>query len=300
MNASHPVTVSVFRPESFGTKPQVGTVLRHESWGGVVQCVGRPRVTTDKASEGGFVVADLRDGIRRKTHVLSNAAMGLDYDEELVPMAHAHDLLAKVAHVLFPTWSSEPNAPRWRGFIPYSRIAVGDEHKAIFDVIDSWFAAENIPLDPACSDTTRLWYCPCVKPGASFEVLVGEGPLLDVDAVLVVARELEAEREAERAQARALRPPPPLPDATDKRATYVHGAITRAADNIASAHPGQRHRALNAEAYSLARPELNLSAAELDAARTSLEDAALASMGPTRAAEIRRTLRDAFKARGAA
>ena len=283
----HPIALTIFRTEALERTPQAGTVL-HETWSGLVRWASWPIVTAVKAC-GGFTLADLKDGIRRKSHVVSVSALGVDYDDEKIPLARGHELLASVAHVGYTTHSHTTGAPRWRAIVPYSRLVSVEEHRSIFDVVDGWFQAAGVAIDPATKDACRLWYVPAVKPGASFEFFAGDGPLMDVDATLAVAAELAAEREAARQRALAFRPPP---STTPDKAAYIRGAIRNAAGNIAMAAPGQRHAVLCAESYSLAR--LDLTESEIFSA---LEDPALRAMGIDRAAEIRRTIHDAVHAR---
>lgn len=279
-----------FSAASLACKPQLGTSIA-TTWDRLVAWCGRPIVTGDKASGGGFVLAQLRDGIRRNAHVVSVPAIGIDHDAGAVTAAHVHEVLSAYERVVYTTFSHQPDAPRWRCVLLLSRVVTFAEYKAIRPIVEAHFVAAEIVTDRGAKDGCRLWYVPAIRPGAAFEHYVGHGAPLDVERLLGIAREQEAEREEERRR----RPPPAALSDAERHDRYLRGAIDRAVASIANGTEGERHYLVCREAYSLARFGLG-EARILDL----LTAPAVQAMGESRRHEIERTIRDAVRARGAA
>ena len=279
-----PIALTLIGADNLARSPQRGARLVEE-WSGLVRWLSHPVVTPDKASMGGFTLADLRDGVRRKTHVIGVSALGIDYDQGVATLAKAHAALARYRHVVYTTASHETNAPRWRAIIGLSRIAAIDEHALLWAHAARLLDARGIVLDRGAKDACRLWYVPTVRPGGRFEISAGEGELLDVDGVVPIAR---AWADYERARTVAKAPPPALAGA------YARGALRRAAGTLASTVPGERHFVLNREAYALARSKLELTEAEIE---NALLPTFVAVAGEARRHEGQRVIRDAFRSR---
>lgn len=279
--------VTLFTAAQLACKPQVGRVVE-TTWERFAAWPSRPIVTDDKASNGGFVLAELRDGVRRNDHVVTVCAFGADHDAGNVSAHDGHAALAGVRHVVFTTHSHTPAAPRWRAILPFDRPATLEEYSAVYPVLRAQFDAAGIELDRSAKDGCRLWYAPAARPGAPFEVYAGDGPALEVDALLALARQLDEQRAAER----ALRRPPP-PPTSSRRDRYIRSAVEREVREVAAGTPGERHYRVCKAAFALAR--FGLTEAEI---ADAIVPAAVHAMGEARRREVERAVRDAVKARG--
>jgi hypothetical protein len=272
------IAMTLLGPERLPLAPQRGLGLG-VTWAELVRWIGEPIVTADKASAGGFVLAKLGNGIRRKCHVESVSALALESDSGKMTPEAAHERLHKYRHVIYSTASSTPEHPRWRAILETSRPMLPDEHAIV------WARAAQVierdaPVDGACKDPCRLWYTPTVRPGAVHTVLTGEGAPVDVESVL-------ANASAARAKARTTAPSTPRPEHGDR---YIDAALTRECNNVASAPDGARNVALNRATYALARfhiPNIEITEALLRAAIS----AGLPEL------EARKTIASALKAR---
>jgi hypothetical protein len=287
VSAETPFPMTVFWLDRLARTPQTGIHVP-ETWPGFVRWVSHPVVTAAKEAEGGFTLATLRDGIRRKSHVVSVTALAVDHDEGTATAAKAHASLTSFAHVVFTTHSHTTDRPRWRAVVPFDRPATAEEYPALYALAALQFARDGIVLDATTKDPCRLWYTPTVKPGAPFEVYVGDGEPVSVDKMLAIAAELERQKPARR---------PPAPVAADHRDAYVRGAIRRAQAAVSGASEGERHLTLSREAFALGRQELGLSDGAIEDA---LLPAFVHAAGESRRHEGVRTIRDGIRARRAA
>jgi hypothetical protein len=285
MSPEAPFHMTVFWPERLTRAPQVGIHVS-ETWAGFVRWACHPVTATAKDAAGGFTVATLHDGVRRKSHVESVTALAIDHDDGSVSPEEAHEALSSVAHVVLTTASHTLDRPRWRAVAPFDRHPSADEYGRVYPVAAAQFTAAGIALDPSTKDACRLWYSPTVKPGAPFASFVGDGEPIYVDRLLAIADALE----------RAKPPRPALqPLAPEHRDRYVQAALQKAADAVAGAGEGSRHYTLSREAFTLARPALKLDEGQIESA---LLPAWVNAAGERREYEGRRTIRDAIHARG--
>jgi len=272
-------------PWRFRKRPQIGVPL-HLTWRELARWLSDPLLSQDKASHGGFTLAKLRNGVRRKSHVLGASALGIDYDGGAASLARAHAAFASLRHIAYTTASHVPTAPRWRVIVGLCRSASVDEYALLWRHAARMLAARGIVLDPGAKDACRLWYVPTVRPGAVFESCACDGASLDVDAVTANALAWE-ERERARSRVKAAHA-----KGMEHDDRYVRAALRRAADAFATATPGERHLLLCREAFKLARFEIT----EHEIASVLLP-AFVACAGEARRLEGERAIRDAFRAR---
>jgi hypothetical protein len=265
------IAVTLFAPEDLHRSPQWGTRTRM-TWQDLVAYVSTPAVTDDKASRGGFVLAQLFGGIRRSAHVEHVSALGLDYDHGDIQPETAHEMLGRYRNVVYTTASHTRAAPRWRAILTLSRPMTRDEHAIVWSHSARFFGA----VDPATKDAARLWYAPTVRPGAPHVALAGDGAPLNVDRVLANAPKPEP---------RPVRTT--VPRCGDR---YVQVALQRECDAVASAPDGTRNATLNRSTHALAR--LDLPAVVIE---TAMLDAAKRAGLPTN--ESRKTIASALRAR---
>jgi hypothetical protein len=285
VTGEEPFPLTVFAPEKLLRTPQVGAHIP-ETWAGFLRWVSAPVVAVTKDAEGGFTLATLLGGVRRKANVVSVTALALDHDEGSTNAAAAHEAVGLYAHVVFTTHSHTPERPRWRAVIPFDRPVSGAEYEAIYRFAVAVLVKDGVVLDETTKDPCRLWYVPAVRfRGAPFEVHIGEGRPLRVDLML---------ESIAKAKAREPKRPPPAAVLDEHRDRYVRGAIRSGEQAVASASEGSRHLVLSQQAYGLARPALHLSEAQVMGA---LLPAFIHAAGERRAHEGERTIRDAYRAR---
>jgi hypothetical protein len=265
------LALTLLGPERLPLSPQRGTTL-DVTWSELIRWISHPVVTTDKASAGGFVLARLRDGIRRKANVEAVSALAFDHDAGTMTPQTAHERLHRYRHVVYSTWTSPD---RWRAIIAISRPMTTDEHAIVWAAC-ACIIERDAPLDPACKDPCRLWYTPAIPPGREHILYTGDGEPVDVDLML-------AQRAARPSNAHRYVPS----GASDK---YITIAIEKECAAVLSAGVGGRNLTLNKAAYSLSR--LNVSSVEIERA---LFDAAVRAGLPK--GEALKTIRSALRAR---
>ena len=236
------VAMTIFPPEAMFTSPHRGTVLGL-AWPELVRFVSMPIVTSDKASAGGFTLARLRDGIRRKDHVESVSAIAVEHDAGRFSPETAHESLRLYRHIVYSTASHTTVAPRWRAVIAVSRSMTPAEHAAIWARI-ARIIERDTDLDESTKDPCRYWYTPTRPPGATHLALAGDGPPLDVDAVLRMVRARPRATSSLRNTAVAV---------AAKGSSYLSVAVEQEVRAVANAPEGTRNKTLNRAAYSLAR-----------------------------------------------
>jgi len=290
----HPVLV--LRPEAIRATPHRGTCIG-ETFGELAAYVSRPLVSPLKDAHGGISLGRFRDGVRRLTHFEGSTLLGLDMDAGTHDAAALFAALGPWRRFTYSTFSSTATHPKARGILVLDREVDASTHKRLVRVVYAHAARAGVALDPAAVDATRWWFAPVVHPDRVelFQVHAtdDDAPPLPVAQLIRQADELAAHRAAELAEHRR-RNPLPAP-ATSAGTAYLRAAVTKAIARVAGASAGDRHAALNVEAYSLAR--LGLSAA---AVADALVPAFVAAAGPEREREAVRTVRDACNARGAA
>lgn len=256
-----PLSVVVFDRLRLRKSPQRGVQLVG-TWDALVQALSqRPLVAEHKGAAGGFVLANLRDGIRRSQNVRTVSALAFDHDAGKVGLAQVHALLARYDHLVYSTASHEDARPRWRAILRLSRAITRDEHARLEAHARALLVASGIRVDACSADGCRLWYTPTIRPGYPFEARVGSGLPLDVGAVAVATdrrRSCAEVTSPTRSAARA--------------SAYVDAALRAAASNVARAARGSRNATLNREAYGIARLPVDALRIEnllLDAARAA-------------------------------
>uniref|UniRef100_A0A6M3K4Z7 Primase n=1 Tax=viral metagenome TaxID=1070528 RepID=A0A6M3K4Z7_9ZZZZ len=283
------VAVSLFAPEALRRRPQQGEP-REESWPWLCHWTSCPSIAADKASEGGFVLARLRDGVRRNDCCESVSTLAVDHDAGTTSPERAAHVLRRYRHIIYSTASHSTEAPHWRAIVALSRPLLPDEHRVLWRHAVARLHSLSIVVDPGCSDPARLWYAPTVRPGceASFVHLAHDGPELDADGMLAAAKAWAEDQRTE-----ALTPQKRADgEHMGKLVSYAMAALRRAAQNVTEASEGERHHVLCREAFSLAR--LGLSEQQISDA---LLGPFVAVAGDRRRREGERTIRDEIHAR---
>ncbi len=279
--AAEPTRICVLDVDDLSRSPQTGTMHTFE-WQRLARWCASPAVVADKASEGGFVLADLRNGIRRNSHVVSVSALAIDHDAGTIRLSGAHTALVAYTHIAYTTASHTVEAPRWRAIVAVSRPITVDEYRVLWAHVARHIEHAGVALDHA-RDACRLWYSPTIRTiNSPFEWCACDGRPLDVDRLLVMAAaQIEKERRP--------RAPKPAPGRRDR---YITVALEKAAAAVSSASHGDRHATLLKEAFGLARLDLD----ERQIA-SALLPAFVTAAGGHRQLEGRRAIRDAVRAR---
>jgi hypothetical protein len=279
--------ITYFTPERFAAKRQIGIRITQE-WHSLARCLTWPSFADDKRAEGAWCPVALDGGVVKDGRGPSSL-LAADVDDCIVgALDRESHALRPYAGVIVPTFNATPEKPKNRIVLLLSRVLWPDEFPLAWTQMQTTLAAAGITLDRGCKNINRLYFA-CVAPSPErwmgARLLTGDP--VDVDAMLVAAR--EDARAAEEARARK---PPPRPVRDEHRGRYIAAAIDRARGNIAAAGEGSRHDALLRETFSLAR--LALSEHEIAGA---LLEPFVSAAGEARRHEGERAIRDAFAAR---
>lgn len=170
---------------------------RSMTWHELVERMSRPVRTGETAAEyrqmprarqadvkdvGGFVGGALKDGLRKKSHVLLRSLLTLDMDYGYPGVVK--DVLGKLSCTcfLYSTHKSSPEKPRLRLVIPLLRDVSAAEYGAI-----SRKVAEKLGMalfDPTTFEPERLMYWGSVSKDGEYVAEGQERELLDPDTVL--------------------------------------------------------------------------------------------------------------------
>mgnify|MGYP005953703423 CR=1 FL=1 len=171
--------------------------IRSMTWPELVEKMKRPVRTGETAEEyrrmprarqadvkdvGGFVGGFLKDGLRKKTHVVSRSLLTLDMD-------HGHpgvvsEVLGKLSCTcfLYSTHKSRPESPRLRLVIPLLRDVSAAEYGAISRKVAEYLGMAL--FDPTTFEPERLMYWGSVSKDGEYVAEGQERELLDPDKVL--------------------------------------------------------------------------------------------------------------------
>jgi len=132
---------------------------------------------------GGFVLGTLKDGLRRKDHVLTRSGLTLDMDYAEPDSIEQLEMLFSNLCYIYSTHKHTSERPRLRLIIPLKREVSPDEYTAIARKV-----AEDIGIelfDDTTYEPSRLMYWPSTPHDGEFIFKELEGELLDPDEVLV-------------------------------------------------------------------------------------------------------------------
>jgi putative DNA primase/helicase len=170
---------------------KLGTV----TWGEILTWVDEP----GKVKEAGnYVLGTLREtsvahdkarpterctGLhRRKDAIVSRSALTLDVDSPDPDFAEKVELVFPYALLMHTTFSSAPDAPRWRMIIPTDRELAPDEYIAATQAVMVMLGEEQ--FDPGTTQPERYMFRPATPNRAWFESFTLDGDPLPVDDFL--------------------------------------------------------------------------------------------------------------------
>lgn len=135
---------------------------------------GGQRIHADK--DGPYIaLADFGGHRRAYDTLLHSSGVPLDFDDGRVSRSTIETTLAGLTYVAFTTYAHQPEAQRWRVFVPVSRPMSSLEHATSWAWLNERFSNQ---ADPAAKDATRLSYLPgvCLLPDAA-RILHADGAL---------------------------------------------------------------------------------------------------------------------------
>jgi P4 family phage/plasmid primase-like protien len=112
------------------------------------------------------VLADFNGGRRALDSLVASYGVPLDFDAGWITEDIIRATLTGYAYVAYTSYSHQPDAGRWRVFVPVSEPMNAETHKATWASLSAMFANA---ADGAAKDATRLSYLPgtCVAPEAA-------------------------------------------------------------------------------------------------------------------------------------
>ena len=131
---------------------------------------------------GGFVLGNLKDGRRRKDHVLSRSGICLDMDYAEPGIIEQIEMLFSFKCWFYSTHKHTPEKPRLRLIIPLAREVSPDEYSAVSRKIADDIGIEL--FDDTTHEPSRLMYWPSTPSDGEFIFKEVEGEILNPDDVL--------------------------------------------------------------------------------------------------------------------
>lgn len=172
------------------------------TWEELRAWIGRPVIADAKDAHGGYSLATFRADVRKLANVERVAALGLDVDHGDARVARVLLVLRRYRAIGYTTHSHTADAPRCRVVIALTRPVTAAEYARLWDHVAAHLLAADVKVDRAARDASRLWYVPAVRANAPFVSASQTGEALDVDRVLAVDDEHQAEMAHERERVR--------------------------------------------------------------------------------------------------
>ncbi|WP_026478187.1 virulence-associated E family protein [Alkaliphilus transvaalensis] len=131
---------------------------------------------------GGFVLGTLKNGRRKKDHVLSRSGLCLDMDYAETDIMDQIEMFFSFKCWLYSTHKHTPEKPRLRLIIPLTREVSPDEYSAVARKVADDIGIEL--FDDTTYEPSRLMYWPSTSADGEFVFKEIEGELLDPDTIL--------------------------------------------------------------------------------------------------------------------
>ncbi len=156
------------------------------TWTALGERFEHPRQAEHKGLLSRWAPVEFRHGYRCRANVVRCHAVTLDVDDgsPLDPILAAFSTLFIMVH---STFSSTPEAPRWRIVVPLDRAVDGDAYERVWRWLATALEAENVGPDFSARDASRAWAVPAIPPSGYYVVRQTEGALASVaDALIAV------------------------------------------------------------------------------------------------------------------
>ena len=131
---------------------------------------------------GAFVGGHLKDGKRRKGHVVSRSIISLDADFAYKDMWDDVELAVDYAILAYSTHKHAPNKPRLRFLIPLQRDVSPEEYEAVARKLANDFGMDY--FDDTTYQPERLMYWPSTSKDADYFFKYLDLPILNPDDIL--------------------------------------------------------------------------------------------------------------------
>lgn len=178
---------------------------------------------------GNYVLGTLKGPRRNKESIVSRSAITLDADDADAELREDVKALPYVV-LLHPTYSSAPDAPRYRIIIPLSRSVLPPEYRRIVTGLMDRLGPGK--FDPGSVQPERLMFKPSTQDEEHYLehlLLPDKGkPFAEADALLADAPELDDEGDEALPDA----PEQYVPPLTEQRPDYVKKAVRRHFDEF--------------------------------------------------------------------
>lgn len=131
---------------------------------------------------GGFVAGELKNGIRRKSHVLNRSMLSLDMDYASPETIDEIELLQNFHAFVYSTHKHRPESPRLRLMAALKRPVSPDEYQAVARLVAKDIGIEL--FDDSTYEPVRLMYWPSTSSDGEYIFRELKGELLDPDEYL--------------------------------------------------------------------------------------------------------------------
>ena len=131
---------------------------------------------------GNYLLGTLKGSLRSNTNIVSRSALTLDVDSPNAGFRESFELTAGFKYLAHTTFSSAPDAPRYRLIIPTDREMLPDEYTAAASAFANRFGPDQ--FDPSGVKPAQYMFRPSASRREWFEWWEGDGPLLAVDDLL--------------------------------------------------------------------------------------------------------------------
>lgn len=146
--------------------------------------VREPEIVRDKKSVAGYSLASFQGNRRSLARVEQVFGLVLDIDHGDPTVKKIKRVFDDTRGVIYTTHSHEPEAPRFRVVVPYSRPVDVGEHARIWCWAQQECEKAGLEIDPGARDASHLFFLPSHRPGAEYRYRELEGDVLDVEGPL--------------------------------------------------------------------------------------------------------------------
>lgn len=133
---------------------------------------------------GNYVLGRLRNSKRSRGTLVSRSALTLDVDHACPGLPEAVGLVFGYRALIHTTYSSTPDAPRFRLIVALSRDVTPDEYRHIARVVMGMLGPEQ--FDPGSAQPERYMFWPATQDPETYQRWHLDGDPLDVEAVLAL------------------------------------------------------------------------------------------------------------------
>ena len=150
-----------------------------ESWPELLSLLSHHAVRTDKYKGHLYSAVTYVDGASRgNKNVLAVNAFVADLDGEA--LADTLEILNGYEYITYTTHSHSTDSQHWHIVIPFSQPVPSHEWFSVWKQMHELLGIEG---DPQTSDPARIFFAPQHAPAADWDMIIGEGILMDAPSV---------------------------------------------------------------------------------------------------------------------